>query len=45
MSLNIIRPKIDPIIRQNGFRKNRSTSGQMLTIRRISEGIKEKTYH
>ena len=35
--LNRIRPEIDPILRknQNGFRSNHSTSGQILTIRRI----------
>ena len=39
-----IQPAIDEIIRpnQNGFRKNRSTVGQILTVRRIIEGIKEK---
>ena len=44
MLLNRIRPKIDPVLRknQNGFRTNRSTSGQILTIRRILEGIKSK---
>ena len=44
MILNRIRPEIDPILRknQNGFRKNRSTSGQILTIRRILEGVKSK---
>ena len=44
MILNRIRPEIDPILRknQNGFRKNRSTLGQILTIRRILEGIKSK---
>lgn len=37
--LNRIRPQIDPILRknQNGFRTNRSTLGQILTIRRIIE--------
>ena len=42
--LHRIRPEIDPILRknQNGFRKNRSTSGQILTIRRILEGVKSK---
>ena len=42
--LNRIRPEIDPILRknQNGFRSNRSTSGQILTIRRVLEGIKQK---
>ena len=44
MILNRIRPEIDPILRknQNGLRKNRSTSGQILTIRRILEGVKSK---
>ena len=44
MLLNIIRPEIDPILRknQNGFRKKRSTTGQILTIRRIIEGVKDK---
>ena len=42
MLLNWIRPKIDPQLRknQNGFRTNRSTSGQILTIRRLLEGVK-----
>ena len=44
MLLNRIRTEIDPILRknQNGFRKNRSTTGQILTIRRILEGVKDK---
>ena len=44
MILNRIRPEIDPILRknQNGFRKNRSTSGKILTICRILEGVKSK---
>ena len=44
MILNRIRPEINPILRknQNGFRKNRSTSGQILTIRHILEGVKSK---
>ena len=39
-----IQSAIDDILRpnQNGFRKNRSTVGQILTVRRIIEGIKEK---
>ena len=43
MILIRIRPEIYPILRknQNGFRKNRSTSGQILTIRRIL-GVKSK---
>ena len=47
MILNRIRPEIDPILRknQNGFRKNRSTPGQILTIRRILEVLNQKTYH
>ena len=47
MLLNRIRPKIDPVLRknQNGFRTffcKPTTSGQILTIRRILEGIKSK---
>ena len=51
MLLNRIRPEIDPILRkyQNGFRKNRSKTGQFLTILRIIEGVKDKnlplTFH
>ena len=44
---NRIEPKIDNILRenQNGFRRNRSTTSQILTIRRILEriGAKKKT--
>ena len=44
MLLNRIRTEIDSILRknQNRFRKNRSTTGQILTIRRILEGVKDK---
>ena len=37
-------PKIDNILRknQNGFRRNRSTTSQILTIRRILEGVRTK---
>ena len=44
MLLNRLRPYIDPVLRrnQNGFRQNRSTSGQILTVRRIIEGVKAK---
>ena len=44
MLLNRIIPEIDPILRknQNGFRTNRSTTGQILTIIRILEGVKSK---
>ena len=44
MLLNRLRPVIDPVLRknQNGFRANKSTSGQILTIIRILEGIKCK---
>ena len=40
MLLNRIRPEIEKILRrnQNGFRTNRSTTVQILTIRRILEG-------
>ena len=43
---NCIEPKIDNILRknQNGFRRNRSTTSQILTIRRILEGVWAKTY-
>ena len=39
-----IQPTLDMIIRpnKNGFRNNRSTVGQILTVRRIIEGVKEK---
>ena len=39
---NRIEPKIDNILRknQNGFRRNRSTTSQILTIRRILEGVR-----
>ena len=41
---NLIEPKIDNILRksQNGFRRNRSTTLQILTIRRILEGVGAK---
>ena len=41
---NCIEPKIDNIFRknQNGFRRNRSTTSQILTIRRILEGVRAK---
>ena len=43
---NRIEPKIDNILRkkQNGFRKNRSTTSQILTIRRILEGVRAKKH-
>ena len=39
-----IEPKIDNILRknQNGFRRNRSTTSQILTICRILEGVRSK---
>ena len=39
---NRIEPKIDNILRknQNGFQRNRSTNSQILTIRRILEGVR-----
>ena len=42
---NRIEPKIDNILRksQNGFRRNRSTTSQILTIRRILECVRAKT--
>ena len=41
---NRIEPKIDNILRknQNGFRRNRSTTSQILTIRRNLEGVRAK---
>ena len=41
---NRIEPKIDNILRknQNGFRRNRSRTSQILTIRRILEGVQAK---
>ena len=41
---NRIEPIIDNILRknQNGFRRNRSTTSQILTIRRILEGVRAK---
>ena len=42
--LNRLRPYVDPILRpnQNGFRQGRGTLSQILTIRRIIEGVKAK---
>ena len=42
--LNRIRPEIEKIPRknQNRFRRNRSTTSQILTIRRIIEGVRAK---
>ena len=42
---NRIEPKIDNILRknQNGFRRNRSTTSQILTMRRILVGIRAKS--
>ena len=44
LSLNRVRPALENLLRknQNGFRQNRSTIGQILTVRRIIEGIKAK---
>ena len=41
---NRIEPKIDNMLRknQNGFQRNRSTTSQILTIRRILEGVRAK---
>ena len=41
---NRIEPEIDNILRknQNGFRRNRSTTSQILTICRILEGVRAK---
>ena len=42
MLLNRIQSEVEKVLRrnQNGFRKNRSTVGQILTVRRIIEGVK-----
>ena len=42
--LDRIRPHLDPLLRvnQNGFRTGRSTLPQILTLRRLKKGIKEK---
>ena len=41
---NRIEPKIENILRknQNGFRRNRSTPSQILTIHRVLEGVRAK---
>ena len=41
---NCIEPQIDNILRknQNGFRRNTSTTSQIMTIRRILEGVRAK---
>ena len=41
---NRIEPKIDNILRknQNGFRRNRFTTSQISTIRRILQGVRAK---
>ena len=41
---NCIEPKIEKILmkNQNGFRKNRSTTSQIFTMRRILEGVRAK---
>ena len=41
---NCIEPKIENVLRKNqiGFRRNRSTTSQILTIRRILEGVRAK---
>ena len=45
MLLNRIRPILDEKLRtnQNGFRPGQSTLAQILTLRRIIEGVKSKT--
>ena len=42
--LNRIKPVMEKILRinQNRFRQNRGTEAQILTLRRIIEGIKDK---
>ncbi|XP_029646713.1 uncharacterized protein LOC115220686 [Octopus sinensis] len=42
--LNRIQPQIERVLKknQNGLRKTRSTSGQILTVRRMLEGVRAK---
>ena len=44
MILNRIRPYLDPLLRGNqaGFRPGRSTTAQILALRRIIEGVKRR---
>ena len=44
MLRNRIQPEIENVLRrnQNGFRKNRSTGSQILTVRRIIEGVRAR---
>ena len=44
MLRNRIHPEIENVLRrtQNGFRKNRSTGSQILTVRRIIEGVRAR---
>ena len=39
---NCIQPEVKKVLRKNGFRKNRSTVAQILTVRRIIEGVRAK---
>ena len=43
---NRIEPKIDNILRknQNGFRRNKSKTSQILAVCRILDGVRTKTY-
>ena len=45
MTLNRIRPFLDPLLRdsQNGFRPERSTIGQILALRRLLEGVRDRS--
>ena len=42
--LNRVEPEVDKILRKNlnGFRKSKSTTGQILTVRRLTEGVRAK---
>ena len=42
--LNLIEPEIEKVLRkdQKGFRRNRSTTSQILIIHRIFEGVRTK---
>ena len=47
MLLNRIQPELKKVLRinQNGFRKNRSTSSKIMTVRRILESVRVKNFN
>ena len=44
MIMNRLRPVLDPLLRnsQNGFRRKRTTVGQLVALRRLLEGVRSK---